>query len=291
MRRLIFGTQSSLLVTRDYAMNDSLTETAVSSQLTTKWIGHNYHYYPSIGSTNEELKNRVAEESNAPIPEGTVILTEFQSQGKGRLQRKWEAPPQSSLLFSTLFRPNWSGEQANWLTMIAALAVVEAIEIQTNLQPSIKWPNDIVLQQNGMWHKVCGLLLEGNVDGNGRLQTAVMGIGINVNIPTSNLPEAVTPPTSLQIATGNSVPRLPLLLTILQRLEDLYETAVAGQSPHEKWNGRLITHNQSVTITHLNTEQKIHGIAIGTTPNGALIIRDEKQKQHIITAGDVTLRQ
>ncbi len=272
-------------------MNDSLTETAVSSQLSTKWIGHNYHYYASIGSTNEELKTRASQEGDTPIPEGTVILTDFQSQGKGRLQRKWEAPPKTSLLFSILFRPDWPGEQANWLTMIAALAVVEAIEAQTNLQPGIKWPNDIVIQQNGIWHKVCGLLLEGNMDGNGRLQTAVMGIGLNVNIATADLPDAATPPTSLLLATRKLVPRLPLLLTILQRLEVLYETAVSGQSPHSAWNGRLITHNQPVTVTHLNTGQKISGIAIGTNPNGALIIRDKKQKQRIITAGDVTLRQ
>lgn len=272
-------------------MNDSLTETAVSTALTTQWIGHHYHYFATIGSTNEELKERIAHEGDDPVPAGTVILTDFQSKGKGRLQRKWEAPAQSSLLFSTLFRPNWPAEQANWLTMIASLAVVQAIETQTDLQPGIKWPNDIVLTQNGVWHKVCGLLLEGNMDGNGRLQTAVLGIGLNVNIPAHALPDAVTPPTSLQIATGHPVPRLPLLLAILQRLEAWYETAVSGTSPHPAWNGRLVTHNQPVTATNLHTQEKISGTATGTTPNGELIIRDAAQKEHIIAAGDITLRQ
>ena len=271
-------------------MNDSLIETAVSNSLTTQWIGHNYHYYPTIGSTNEELKNRVAQKGSKPIPAGTVILTDYQSQGKGRLQRKWEAPPQTSLLFSTLFRPDWPAQQANWLTMLAALAVVETIEIETSLTVGIKWPNDIVIQLDGTWYKICGLLLEGDMDKNGRLQTAVIGIGLNINIPATALPEAVTPPTSLQIAIGQPVLRLPLFLAILQRLETLYETAVNGQSPHPNWNGRLVTHNQPVTVTNIITSQKISGIATGTTPAGELIIQDKNKKQHIVSAGDITLR-
>lgn len=272
-------------------MKDELTETAVSQALQTNWIAHTYHYFPSIGSSNEELKQRTAQGDELSVPNGTVILTDYQSKGKGRLNRKWEAPPQSSLLFSVLFRPKWPAERTNWLTMIASLAVTEAIEARTNLTVGIKWPNDIVIQIDNVWHKVCGLLLEGNFAENGRLQSAIMGIGVNINIPLDKFPEAVTPPTSLLAATGKKFPRLPLFLDILQRLEHHYDTAVAGHSPHKTWNGRLITLNQQVSVTNINTSQTIYGRATGTTPSGELIVRDKNGNQHTIIAGDITMRQ
>jgi len=184
-------------------MKDKLTETAVSNALKTKWIAHTYYYYPEIGSTNDELKQRVAQGDALTVPAGTLILTEYQTQGKGRLNRQWKARTHTSLLFSILFRPQWPAQRANWLTMIASLAVVEAIEAQTTLTVAIKWPNDIVIQIDSVWHKVCGLLLEGGLNVNGRLQTIIMGIGLNVNIPTTNLPEALTPATS--VGAGRTV--------------------------------------------------------------------------------------
>ena len=272
-------------------MNNQLTETAVAQTRQTKWIAHIYHYFPSIGSTNDELKQRVAQGDEITVPQGTVILTDYQSQGKGRLNRKWEAPAQTALLFSVLFRPKWPAERSNWLTMIASLAVTEAIETQTNLTVGIKWPNDVVILIDNVWHKVCGLLLEGNFSENGRLQSAIMGIGVNINISPEDFPEAVTPPTSLRAATGEIVPRLPLFHNILQRLEDHYDMAVAGHSPHDVWNGRLITLNQQVTATNVTTNQSIQGVATGTTPNGELIILDKNNKKHTIVAGDITMRQ
>ncbi len=272
-------------------MNDELNETAVSTALKSNWIAHTYRYFPSIDSTNDELKQQVAQGDEFSLPNGTVFLSDFQNRGKGRFDRKWEVPARSSLLFSVLFRPKWPVERTNWLTMIASLAVCETIETQTNLTVGIKWPNDVMIQLNNVWHKVCGLLLEGDFDTNGRLATAIMGIGLNVNISQVNLPDAITPPTSLSAATGEPHPRLPLLLEILQRIERYYETAVSGQSPHAAWNGRLITLNQAVTVTNLNTNQKISGMAKTTTPTGELIIIDHENKQHIIVAGDITMRQ
>ena len=272
-------------------MHDELNETAVSNALQTNWIAHTYRYFSNIGSTNDELKQQTAVADEISLPNGTVFLTDYQNKGKGRLNRQWETPPNSSLLFSVLFRPKWPAERTNWLTMIASLAVANTIEANTNLTVGIKWPNDIMIQLDNIWHKVCGLLLEGDFDTNGRLQTAIMGIGLNVNIAHTDFPEAVTPPTSLLAATGEKQNRLPLFLDILQRIEGYYETAVSGQSPHEQWNGRLINLNQNVTVTNINTNQKVVGFAKSTTPNGELIVVDQENKEHIILAGDITMRQ
>ena len=272
-------------------MHHELNETAVANALQTNWIAHTYRYYPSIGSTNDELKQQTTEGDEISLPNGTVFLTDFQSKGKGRLNRKWEAPPQTSLLFSILFRPKWPAERTNWLTMIASLAVAESVEATTDLTVGIKWPNDVMIQLNHVWHKVCGLLLEGDFDTNGRLQTAIMGIGLNVNLPEAAFPEAITPPTSLLAATGEKQNRLSLLLDILQRIEGYYETAVAGHSPHANWNGRLLTLNQNVTVTNLKSNQKITGVAKATTPNGELIVIDKDNREHTIIAGDITMRQ
>ncbi len=114
---------------------------------------------------------------------GAVVLTEFQEHGRGRLHRSWEAPPHTSLLFSVLFRPDWPASRLSWLTMLAGLAVIKALEKETYLPLALKWPNDVLVKHLDTWHKFCGILLEGSLSPDQRLEHAVLGIGINVNIP------------------------------------------------------------------------------------------------------------
>ena len=265
-------------------MENDLTRGNVFNQLRTKWVGRSYHYFESIGSTNQYLKELTTKQN---LPSGTVALTDFQEAGRGRMARKWEAPPKSSLLMSVVFQPSWPLQQANWITMIASLAAAEAIESTTSLKVAVKWPNDLMVNLGGVWHKLAGILLEGNM-GEDSFRSIILGIGINVNISTEQLPEAVTPATSLQIATGQQVPRLPLLLNFLARLETYYEAADQGESPQPAWNRRLMMLNQSVQVT-AGTEI-IKGIAEGTDAWGQLLVRDENEKLHTFAAGDVSLR-
>ena len=263
-----------------------LGETAVQTALTTKWLGRAYRYFAAVASTNDLLK----EDDVDDLPAGAVFLTDYQSQGRGRLNRRWLAPSGSSLLLSILFRPNWPPEQAQWLTMLISLAAAEAVEAATGLTVGVKWPNDLVVQQAGVWHKFSGLLLEGEMGEDGRLQRAVMGIGVNVNIPQTELPEAATPATSLLAATGRPISRLALLVDFLGRLEVGYETAVSGQSPHQAWKRRQVMLGQRVQVTQLDTEQRIVGIAEDVDGWGRLLVRDDAGHVHAIAAGDVTLR-
>ncbi len=272
-------------------MKDFLSETAVSHSLNTRWLGKKCQVLLEVDSTNDLLKEMMQQgEADLP-PNGFVLLTEYQRKGRGRLARRWEAPAGSSLLLSMLFRPGWPAAQANWLTMLVSLAAANAIATHTNLEAGLKWPNDVMVRQDNSWRKVSGILQEGGFDANGRLQWAIVGIGINVNIPAEQLPEGITPPTSLLAATGQTVPRLPLLHTFLQRVEDLYDAAGNGRSPQPLWQNKLITLGQPVRVTHHQTNHSFTGIAEATDEAGHLLVRDASGKIHTVAAADVTLRE
>lgn len=272
-------------------MKDVLSETAVTHSLTTRWLGKSCRMLLEVDSTNDLLKEMVQQGSDDWPPAGLVLLAEYQRKGRGRLARRWEAAPGSSLLLSMLFRPNWPASQANWLTMLVSLAACETIAAHTNLVVGLKWPNDVVVRQNNRWHKVSGILQEGAFGADGRLQWAIVGIGINVNIPANQLPEGITPPTSLLAATGKFVPRLPLLHTFLERVEELYDGVENGRSPQTLWQNKLVTLGQPVRVTHHQTSDTFTGTAEAIDAAGHLLVRDELGKLHTVTAADVTLRQ
>jgi BirA family transcriptional regulator, biotin operon repressor / biotin---[acetyl-CoA-carboxylase] ligase len=270
----------------------ALSQKALLSALQTKWLGRVCHYKPEVASTNDWLKAAVGQGSAVSPPSGTLYLTDYQSAGRGRLRRQWQAPPGTCLLLSLLLRPNWPAQQANWLTMLTALAAAEALEAAAGLPVHLKWPNDLMLYHHRAWRKVGGILLEGNLDESGRLDSAVVGLGLNVNIPPGQLPEASTPATSLLAVTGQEIDRLRLLADLLRRLEGHYETAVAGKSPQPAWNERLLTLGRAVRVTQPSGDVAtvIEGTAEATDEWGSLQVRDASGKLHTISAGDVTLR-
>lgn len=270
-------------------MKDEADETtypvSIRAGMRTKWLGRPLHYHPSVSSTNDLLAEMAAQDA----PAGTLIVTDYQKQGKGRLGRRWLAPAGTSLLFSLLFRPNWPPEQAAWLTMLAGLAAVEAIESVTGLTASLKWPNDLILPAAGAWRKVGGLLLEGQFVA-GRLHTAIMGIGINVNIRPDQFPAAASPATSLLIDSGRAFRREELLCQLLVSLEPGYEAAAGGQSPQVDWEKHLITLGRRVRVSQAKDGEPVTGVAESTDDWGRLLVRDDKGRQHTFSAGDVTLQ-
>jgi BirA family biotin operon repressor/biotin-[acetyl-CoA-carboxylase] ligase len=240
----------------------------------------------TISSTNDVLKQRAADEEH--LPHGAVLVAEYQSQGRGRLGRRWQAQPGTSLMLSLLLRPNWPAEQSLWLTMMAGLAAAKAIESLTSVKIALKWPNDVGVDINGIWHKLGGLLVEGSVGENGRLQRVVVGMGLNVNMTAAQLPEAMTPVTSLLVAGGDTVDRQALLLSFLVRMEEWYEKAVAGQSPVTTWADRLITLGRQVHVSQGG--DVFVGTAVGVDEWGQLRVKAEDGSLQTITAADVTLR-
>lgn len=268
--------------------DDELKEDVVRAALTTLRFGRPYIYLASTDSTNNRLKELAADPF---YPAGTVLLADFQSAGRGRLDRRWEAPPGTSLLFSVLLRPLWPARQGTWLTMLAGLAVAETIESATGATTRLKWPNDVVINQDGEWRKVCGLLLDVTLDAGSRVESAIVGIGLNVNVPAIGLPQTTTPATSLLIAGGRTVERRPLLISLLERMERHYNAALDGHNPTRLWAERLITLGRPVEVTAAGATEPLRGMAEGTDEWGQLLVRDTAGRLHTITAGDVTLRE
>ena len=186
-------------------MTSSLAPEAVGPHLRGRF-GKPYLYEPECESTQGLLLG-------TGLPEGAVAATDNQTGGRGRLGRRWEAPPGSSILTSVMLHPP-AERHLPELSLVAALAATEAVEDATGLSAQIKWPNDVMLNRR----KVAGILSE-LADG-----TVVVGIGINVNQTRDDLPQgATTPPGSLLTLTGREHDRAALLASLLFRLERIYD--------------------------------------------------------------------
>ena len=249
--------------------------------LQTEFVGRNFVYRPAIGSTNDEAR-RLA---RAGAPEGTLVVTDYQTSGRGRLDRRWEAPPGSSLLMSLVFRPNLAAHQVQRLTMICGLAAVDAIEAETRLQVGLKWPNDLVV--GGA--KLGGILTEIELDGS-RVDHVVVGMGLNVNLDPVQLPkDLLVAATSLSQVLGREVPRLPLLRELLRTIEVRYKALQAGQLPQAEWAARLVNLGQPVSVSAMDS--RLAGMAEGVNEDGALLVRLPDGRLETVLVGDVTLQE
>jgi biotin-[acetyl-CoA-carboxylase] ligase BirA-like protein len=184
---------------------DSLAPEAVLPRLRGRF-GREYAYLESTPSTQLLLE--------PDAPEGTVVVADEQTAGRGRLGRRWLAPAGTSLLCSIQLRPEISPERLPELTGVAARACAEAIAAVTEIEPELKFPNDLLIRGR----KVAGILAEAR---DGRV---VLGVGINVNVAQGDLPTEVDrPATSLLAETGRKIDRAELLAELLERLERRYD--------------------------------------------------------------------
>jgi BirA family biotin operon repressor/biotin-[acetyl-CoA-carboxylase] ligase len=267
----------------------------VRHKLPTHTFGQNVVYTPQTGSTNTELKKLARQGA----PEGLLYLTNEQLAGRGRMERKWYAPAGSSLLLSLLFRPGdiLAPSQSQRLTMLCALALVEAIETQTDLTPRLKWPNDLVWKDG---KKLAGILTEIEIEGD-RLTWGVVGLGLNVNVDfkqqadsdrTGQAHNGDTPlsqtATSLSMILGQDAGhlRLPILQKFLFNVEQRYVALRQGQSPYQEWRSRLVGLGQSVTVIGVDGSTR-RGVMVGVDENGALQLQQADGSLITFLAGDV----
>jgi len=188
---------------------DSLAPDGVKPLLRGRF-GHVYRYAEVVPSTQRMLADDDGE--------GAVAVAEEQTQGRGRLGRNWEAPAGTSVLVSVLLLPTVQAARLPELSLVAGGAVAEAIEEVTGIEPTIKFPNDVLVAGR----KVAGILAESS---EGRV---VLGIGVNANQTREQLPvDAQTEPTSLRLELGEPVNRVQLLAAILLQLERAYDAWVA----------------------------------------------------------------
>jgi BirA family transcriptional regulator, biotin operon repressor / biotin---[acetyl-CoA-carboxylase] ligase len=191
-------------------MRDSLAGVDVVPRLRGR-LGRDYRYVESTPSTQLLIP------PNAP--EGAIVVAGEQTEGRGRLGRRWLAPPGTSLLCSLQLRPAVPGERLPELTGVAARACADAIAAVSGLEPALKFPNDVLLDGR----KVAGVLAEAR---EGRV---VLGIGVNVNLAEEQLPQEVErPATSLLVETRRELDRAELLVELLERLERGYDDWVSA---------------------------------------------------------------
>jgi BirA family biotin operon repressor/biotin-[acetyl-CoA-carboxylase] ligase len=255
---------------------DTLSATAITNNLGTRFIGQWVLYYPSLTSTMEVAR----EEARRGVVEGAVIIADEQTGGRGRLKRVWLSP-KGNIALSIILYPSLSYLPS--LIMLASLAVVDSIKSATGLTPRIKWPNDVLI--NGK--KVCGVLIESDVQRT-KVNYAIIGIGINVNLKLADFPDIQPVATSLSDELRTEVSRLSLVRHLLVEVERLYLTLSAGGSLYEEWRSNLVTLGKKVRVTAGETVYE--GVAESVARDGSLVLRGFDGKLTRIVAGDVTVR-
>ncbi|MFH1485692.1 MAG: biotin--[acetyl-CoA-carboxylase] ligase [Chloroflexota bacterium] len=259
-------------------MTDStLSPSAISSNLTTQFVGGRVLYYRSLPSTMDVAKQAARDGA----PEGTIVVADEQTAGRGRLQRQWLTPPGSGIALSIILRPDLACLRG--LSMVASLATVRAIQKVTGLASSIKWPNDVLIRGK----KVCGILIDCELQGE-EVETAIIGLGLNVNLEPAAFAEIADTATSLSAELAREVSRLEVLHSLLTQIERYYLALRSGASLREEWKDNLDTLGKWVRVWVGSTLEE--GEACSVDTEGCLIVKRSDGTLVTILAGDVTLR-
>jgi BirA family biotin operon repressor/biotin-[acetyl-CoA-carboxylase] ligase len=256
--------------------DEKLDKLSILKGLTTRFIGQNLLYFPTLTSTNEIARLEALKQA----PEGTAVIADIQTAGKGRFKRAWVTPA-GNIAVTVVFYPD--RKYLHFLTMLAALAVYRSIEKTTNLKCQLKWPNDVLI--NGK--KVCGILLESQATADSVLY-AMAGIGINVNMQMADYPEIAGFATSLSDETGSAVSRVLLLQNLFVEMESLYLRLQAGESILPEWRDKLITIGKAIHVRA--NDELFEGVCEAVADDGCLLLRCPDGKLLKFNAGDVSLK-
>lgn len=246
--------------------------------LRSKHFGKKIYTFESIDSTNNCAKVL----ASCDAPHGTVVITEEQTAGRGRLGRSWLAQPGENLTFSIVLRPDVPVSELNLLPLFAAVSLAEAIEQTTGIEVDCKWPNDILTREK----KLVGILLEGSFKSD-EIESVVLGIGVNVN--QTIFPEEIKDKaTSLRLEGRRKFDRVSLLQDLLFSLEDSYirYSRNGFQSVIPQWMLHTSMIEKRIEISQ--NGEIIAGEVRGISADGGLII-DSGGVEKAFFAGDVTI--
>lgn len=260
---------------------DRVNDANIQKQLTTKRYGRHIHYFETCTSTQFIAHD---EEQNGAL-DGTVIVSEEQTSGRGRMARAWSSTAGKGIWMSVIVRPALTPQQAPQMTLVAAVAVTRAIQEMTGIEPDIKWPNDILVKGK----KVTGILTELQADPD-QVKAIILGIGINVNQDQADFPEELHGiATSLKMLTGKPVDRAQLIAKTLEFLEiytDLY--VKHGFGPIKMlWEGYSNTTGKRIRAVMLN--ETIVGTALGISEEGVLELKLDDGTIRGIYSADIEL--
>lgn len=261
--------------------SDVLSAEGICLELKEEYQGCDVVVYKCIDSTNMEAKRRALDGAK----EGLIVLAEEQTAGRGRRGRSFLSPTGTGIYMSFLFRP--TPEQSSDVVLVttaASVAVCRAIRNVLHEEPAIKWVNDIYLKEK----KVCGILTEAVSDfESGRIDTVVVGIGINYREPQGGFPEEVKDIAGALCTKDDAVPRNCLAAGIINELFTLYENLSdkTYMADYKKWSNVL---GKRVRFSSENNWD--YGMAENIDDDGGLIIRKEDGTEQVLRTGEITLR-
>ena len=240
-------------------------------------------YFESIDSTNTRAKELALQ----GVPHGTVLLADHQTGGRGRRGRSFHSPAGSGIYMSVILRPHCAPQDLMHLTCAAAVALCDAVERSCGIRPGIKWTNDLVCGKQ----KIAGILTELGLGIGGKLNYAIIGIGINCCQDVSDFPEEIRSVAgSLHSVTGKSIDRASVaaaMIDALYRMDQLLLTEKA--SLMDAYRRDCMTLGQSVSVVKADRSAR-HGTALDIDENGGLLIRFSDGTEETVTSGEVSVR-
>lgn len=258
-----------------------LDSATLGPALTGSW--RTIEWYDAIDST----QRRARELADAGAAEGSIVLADRQTAGRGRLGRAWFSPPGVNVMGTIVLRPACDPSAVAPLALVAGLAVADAVEDAIGLRPGLKWPNDVQLGGR----KVAGILAElhGEID---RVEAVLLGVGLNVNLPQEALPaELRSIATSLRIACGRPLDRVAVAARLLAAIEARYARFLAGgfREMRSEWEAASVLTDHDVDVAGGGTA--VAGRVRGVDDDGALVLETVDGVRRRVIAGEVTLRR
>ncbi|MDO5520393.1 MAG: biotin--[acetyl-CoA-carboxylase] ligase [bacterium] len=260
---------------------DTITDYEVKSRLSNLGMLDELVYDQEIDSTNNKAK-QIGNEGDA---RQLLFLADVQTEGRGRRGRNWSNPKATNIAMTYKLHPNIQPQNASRITLVAAIAIVEAIKEVTGLEAKIKWPNDIIIDR----HKVCGILTEMSSESD-FIHYVVVGIGINVN--GEEFPEEIKHiATSLYLQGKKKVDRAALVVAVIKAFETYYKLFLKTEdlsNMTSQYNSYLVHNGHQVKI--ISSTDTLEGVAEGINAKGGLLVRLDDGTQKEVISGEVSVR-
>jgi len=244
--------------------------------LNSRYLGKNILYFDNLASTN----SKAIELSVENVPNGTVIITDHQTSGRGRQSNKWISTPGKSLTFSVIIYPNKNINELNKYPLIAGLAIVDILT-ELEIIPQLKWPNDVLINKK----KVCGILCESKLSGR-TIKSMVIGIGLNINEGQSDIKKEINKSaTSLKLELGIELQIEQLLTILLKYLESRLDQIDENEKIIDEWKKHCIHLNHNIIFKDSKGDNR--GVFVGLSSQGQAII-NINNKELIFNNGEIS---
>lgn len=257
---------------------DLLLPWEIQNGLDTKYIGRRAYYFDSIDST-QSFAAKIANNN-----EGTVIISKKQTDGRGRMGRKWSSP-EGGIWCSIIFNPQFDADRATLFPLLAGIAITNTIEKFFNYKPKLKWPNDVTIDGK----KVAGIIVDASLESN-KISNLILGIGINFSIDVKKLEKSLKESPNFYgvfSLSEKNISKIKFLQTLFSELEKEYEKLSNEKTSRiiKEWIKKSSTLGKKITF--MTSNGNVSGIATKLDENGALIVKSGK-KFHKIIAGDIS---